>query len=1135
LAKREFSNSNNNDNSNATNKFWQQISSTTQTMKATPASIWSVWFASWWLLSSVRASATSVRAATAATNADQDHDHDRSLAVYALYNLVSFQVTFTTPATAKLLELQAQENPLLLSSSPSTTTAIGTAGGGSSATATTDADVSTLGYELRKVTQDFLHDRFIFDIAQAASEEAAAVQNSIPPSGDHYEIFDHLVAVDLQYQLVFANNPRQTEDNHVTLTCEMFGTVAFLEPHEHANKPTNAAVKDIFGFWMNRSFDHAKNSYLQKLVQTNHDLLRDVSSLSIKVFELSKLTNETSDGGWTTMAERALLAILILLSVGAVVSGAMFAHSQIRRRRSAKNIYDYQEYPEETLGLEEQAIAIGIHSRSGSDDGNGNGNGTTPSFESNRSRFSSMDAARHGSDTAYADRNVGAFSVLQASDRYLSKHRPDLYPPQPQPPPPPADSWNVLGRHYVIPSNPFESIFGAFSTTTGAATPTNDPVALQQRRSSFHNHRRSSASASGIADQQHNLAAFVENNDDTDDRYHDRDHDDDGDANDHSVPKSGRSYQNAHGTMSNIWRNITHLWEDDLRPRSSRDGIVMASSHDDNNNNNNMDMPVYPLDDEDYENDKYRTEEQDFDFAFQDFPRHDGTPCLMYNDNYEMTKFQKKHRDSSFSIDDDADEDTAMSPTRPVSDEVFAQMLSQHDDDDDLDVTNNSNNNKEEDDAEFRNKLHRIMTQRHRQYEKRSIVEKHREARDRERKQFREQERRDRHNAMEREIQAIEATLSHPTPPMHGNGNGNGNGHRRLGSGTMASVAAPKSPKRGTTTAPYSPKRNNNHHNNNNNTISSYSPRRQHSPVPHRSPKRDHVPHRSPKRDHYRTREYGESPVPISRRPIVAPKASANSSISQNGIFLPSPSKSPFSTSDVLHMRPSPAKEGQGRRFNNPMMMVPPEGFDDDDYDHHNSWSSQPPPHPLHVDTSASSSSRPHNKFMDDENTNMIMSSPINNPKYPSPNSIIDDSSSFNVVRKQQPQPSQAYSSSHRRHNSFNLEDKTTTQYGGHASYLTLNPNGDATSVKSSGGSVSSAASLSKQHRRVHSNSHPPFGGDHRGSIAGNGNGNGNGSTTSASHGHHRRTNSNNSHSDPRNNSHTDVLDHGIYAQTRFV
>jgi hypothetical protein len=113
--------------------------------------------------------------------------------------------------------------------------------------------------------------------------------------------------------------------------------------------------------------------------------------------------------------------------------------------------------------------------------------------------------------------------------------------------------------------------------------------------------------------------------------------------------------------------------------------------------------------------------------------------------------------------------------------------------------------------------------------------------------------------------------------------------------------------------------------------------------------------------------------------------------------------------------------------------MDPPEGFED--YGH-GSWSQNKPrprpPHPLHVDTSSRS-----NKFMDDDM--MMMPPNTYNPKYPSPNSVIDDLSSFSVVRKQQPQPpsSQAYSSSHRRNHSFHLEDTTTTQYGGHASYLT--------------------------------------------------------------------------------------------------
>jgi hypothetical protein len=59
----------------------------------------------------------------------------------------------------------------------------------------------------------------------------------------------------------------------------------------------------------------------------------------------------------------------------------------------------------------------------------------------------------------------------------------------------------------------------------------------------------------------------------------------------------------------------------------------------------------------------------------------------------------------------------------------------------------------------FREKLGRLMQQKHRQYEKKSIVEKHQERRAKERKTLREQERRERHKEMERQIEDLEAAF----------------------------------------------------------------------------------------------------------------------------------------------------------------------------------------------------------------------------------------------------------------------------------------------------------------------------------------------------------------------------------------
>lgn len=127
-------------------------------------------------------------------------------------------------------------------------------------------------------------------------------------------------------------------------------------------------------------------------------------------------------------------------------------------------------------------------------------------------------------------------------------------------------------------------------------------------------------------------------------------------------------------------------------------------------------------------------------FAFRDFPRHDGTPCLIYNKSGTEAVF-------------------ISTPPREEkeSDEDFLQKLQAA-----SAITSSSFDEDEENDGAFTNKLERLVAMRHRHYERERILERSREAR-RQREleeQAKERELRLRRHEMELDLEEIEATLT---------------------------------------------------------------------------------------------------------------------------------------------------------------------------------------------------------------------------------------------------------------------------------------------------------------------------------------------------------------------------------------
>ena len=248
-------------------------------------------------------------------------------------------------------------------------------------------------------------------------------------------------------------------------------------------------------------------------------------------------------------------------------------------------------------------------------------------------------------------------------------------------------------------------------------------------------------------------------------------HDDYGGEDDyHYSSSSQRGPSTGFRPISSIWRNFTQMW--DSERREPHDDIFMQAQATDlelQSGQFQYSDHVSPLD-----------EIHDYDFAFKDFPRHDGTPCLIFNDNGVLLTPRQRE---VFEIDSPQTSPTNHmldKGTVPVSDEAFQRMLAAQGgnprslspddslflessfagDDDNIDTTNSDVSSSGTNVApQFKEELARLYEQKFRQYEKKAIVEKHQERREKERKAQREQERRDRHKVMEGTIEDLEGAI----------------------------------------------------------------------------------------------------------------------------------------------------------------------------------------------------------------------------------------------------------------------------------------------------------------------------------------------------------------------------------------
>jgi hypothetical protein len=976
------------------------------------------------------------------------------LAVYALYNFPPFAVTFSTYETEELRAATATQDG---SSYESYSQYL---------ISETGQHDSSLSYPIRSITQDFLLEQFQRELGTMHQDQ----------DEDHASIYNHLMAVDLQTKLYIVqdgtteNVRRRRVTEKVTLVAEMYGTVAFLEPSDKTTKPSNDEVRVLFGNWLEASFEHDRDQYLRELVQSEQDLLREITSLSIQTnidIGIDNANDDTKSGayveGWSNRTERALLAMMILLGIMGIGWMLLYLQQRHRIQKEKHNVI---------YGMEDNE-----HEHDYDDDHDHDSQDhqqepiQRPLAISSRERNSSMDAVRHGDDVQHRHSHTGAISVLEKSDRYLSKHRPDLYKQDSQ-----KSQIHLMGRNYVIPSNPFEYIYSAFAD----ADPPTPQELLPSPRGAFTPTSRSSSF------RQPNIAAKEE--DDDDDDYPDDE--------EHQVMGGHVRQHSGYTPISTIWRNLSTMWDHAPAPTNI-------------NTNDNDGLVVFQPEDQ----------QDDYDFAFQDFPRHDGTPCLIYNDDAEHDKEQLQLR-RVFSIGsheedllDNNNNDGNDDNTTPVSDQAFQRMLSQHsihssfEDFPDLPAKS----------PQFKSKLERLMIQKHRQYEKKSIVEKHRELRAKERKDNRDQERRDRHKVMERELEALEKNFSSPLERFQ-----------------LSPARTHYSPKPLTHT---------------------------HTHQQHYSPQLSHLksnPQYSPKLTYRHNRS--------SPRPPKSPKfedsttttttTTSSPAYRSSGIFRPPPKTS--------YGAATGAGLGSSNSYGSARSISPPGGLEGQDDESHmfRTTKSAAEPHTLrprtttkptsdlYVDTARALDS--DDLYCDEHVSmdylsmppmNMNMNTTTAAPKYPSPNSVMDDILTAPLPRNHK-QPM------HRRVQSFDTKQHRRVQSSGpspnkpqHPLHTRTNsssmtqppPQRRSISRSNSNSSQTMTARATTPHRRTHSrsNSHSEDVFLHA-KNAGAGHGHGHNRSNSSSSNTrtttpHRRTHS-------RSNSHSeDVFLHGIFAQTRFV
>ena len=627
----------------------------------------------------------------------------------ALYPLPPFVLEFTTSIPPEVA---------LSTSTDSDTTLI----------SATDGVNSEWSFELREVTEEFLKQRFVFYLA----DESESLEES-----EFLEFYSHFTTVELTAKLYY--QPSSTSSNSgiesYSFKAECFGTIALEEPHDHQHKPSNEQVQTKFGAFIDSSLTHAPDQLLEQLQSTTQQAwLQSIFQLNGQVVWSDQNDSIDSESEDTSSRLMNTLISLVVLTTSFGMIGCLLAY-----RNTTKVKFDYP--PED--------VEHDLYLQGGSLDTTG---ANKPSIIQ---RADSMDAVRHGQDSErYNDAAITATSILHKSDRYLSKHRPDWMSSSSTSPS--TFHPTTTRRNYQMPSNPLEFIYSAFSPSSATNSTT------EGRRSSLTTPRH----ASTLSDLEAvNLAVSPS-------EYINGMEENRNEWREHTHPSSSRSG----GGVASIWRSVSSFWDDVPQPSQS------SATRTTVNHAPPQMQPQSQLDDD----------SSDYDFAFQDFPRTDGTPCLIYHDDHhDLHNFSIGADESTIDTDLDLDPEH-LDATTPVNNDTFANLLrvnSQNGLDSSIDSLDDQLNSSDSDsdsasettndtgsavdtkqNTAFLNKLERLVQQRHRQYEKKSIVEQHQQARHAERQQERRQQH---HAAMESQISQLEqqatSTVTVPRSPVrHG-------------------------------------------------------------------------------------------------------------------------------------------------------------------------------------------------------------------------------------------------------------------------------------------------------------------------------------------------------------------------------
>ncbi|KAL3938480.1 MAG: hypothetical protein SGBAC_006614 [Bacillariaceae sp.] len=563
----------------------------------------------------------------------------------------------------------------------------------------TDAKASSLTYPMKVVTQEFLMNHFREKI------------NGMEPSSKeqmYHDYYNQLTEVELR--VVLKHNPKVTDiAGHVALIATVHSVLHF----SHASGcggttlvPSQEEITIAFGAWLESILETNRDEYLQRLLSNSQELLKEIVELKL----IPNYLKDESDGeSWLMM----LWVVLGIAGLCGLCAAALLC--MMRGRAPLKRHVGAPRDPSSSYRDDEEDNTLRLSSNQ-------------------------LDSKQHGMDKSAHRRH--SLDILNKSEEYITKH---------------LDGGENKQSSFT---KPFENIMSFFdlssSSNIGGGSShhhsnENTPEKTPRGRRSLATRQLSS-----IELQAGNIAANAEDPSPFDDVS----------LNHEASPVAGQSHEEAimmaaasqsatYRPISSIWRSMTSAFHQGSA-NNENDGVMKNANF---YYDGNEDEYFAKLEEDRLREEQWmsflKEEEQQYKFAFKDFPRHDGTPCLMYtgsNDEDDIFAVRSPKELKDASIDGESD---ILNEPEILSDEAFMQLLNM-----------NASPSFEDTSAsvptlgykspEFNSRLSSLFAEKHRQYEKRSIVERHQQKR----KKERDVERRERQKDMHRELEALEAGMA---------------------------------------------------------------------------------------------------------------------------------------------------------------------------------------------------------------------------------------------------------------------------------------------------------------------------------------------------------------------------------------